>query len=127
MNTGPTLVDALGAGDRRALSEMLAEDVAFHSPVRTYQGREQVVHLLVTISSVLSDLRATRRLQDGHETCTFVTARVDENDLDGLLDEIRGEDGRIVQLTLMLRPLKFLLVAVERMGQALGRNDPRSG
>jgi hypothetical protein len=39
--------------------------------------------------------------------------------LDGVIDEVRDDDGRITEVTLMLRPLDALLAAVERMRQPL--------
>ena len=43
------LLTAVRARDASALSALVAPDVAFHSPVASYRGREVVVHLLQTI------------------------------------------------------------------------------
>jgi SnoaL-like domain len=110
-----TLLQAIQARDRAALAELLAEDAVFHSPVASYRGRDEVVHLLATIGGVLDDVNVTREV----DTVTFVTAQVGDHQLDGMLDEIRDGDGRIAEITLMLRPLAALQAAVERMGRAL--------
>ena len=110
-----TLLEAIDGQDQDALQEMLAEDAVFHSPVQTYRGRDQVLRLLVTIGGVIDDVQATREL-DG---VTFFTARVEEHPVDGVLDEHAGEDGRITELMLMLRPLAQLQAAVARMARAL--------
>jgi len=112
------LLPAIASGDREALEALVAEDVVFHSPVQTYRGREQVIHLLVTIGGVIDDVEATRRL-DG---VTFFTAHVEEHPVDGVLDEHARDDGRVTELTLMLRPLAQLQAAVARMARALA--DP---
>ena len=112
------LLAAIANGDREALEALVAEDVVFHSPVQTYRGREQVVHLLVTIGGVIDDVEATRHL-DG---VTFFTAHVEEHPVDGVLDEHARDDGRVTELTLMLRPLAQLQAAVARMARALA--DP---
>jgi hypothetical protein len=112
------LLPAIADGDRQALEGLLAEDVVFHSPVQTYRGRNQVLHLLVTIGGVIDDVRPTRKL-DG---VTFFTAHIEEHPVDGVLDEHANEDGRITELTLMLRPLAQLQAAVARMARALA--DP---
>ena len=112
------LPGAIADGDREALTELLAKDVVFRSPVATYRGRDEVVHLLATIGGVLDDMAVTREVG----TVTFVTARVGDHELDGMLDEIRGEDGRVVEVALMLRPLAALQVAAERMAAALQRS-----
>ena len=112
------LLPAIANGDRVALEALVAEDVVFHSPVQTYRGREQVVHLLVTIGGVIDDVEATRHL-DG---VTFFTAHIEEHPVDGVLDEHARDDGRVTELTLMLRPLAQLQAAVARMARALA--DP---
>jgi hypothetical protein len=109
------LLDAIAGSERSALEGMLAEDVVFHSPVQTYRGRAQVIHLLVTIGGVIDDVSVTREL-DG---VTFFAATVEEHPVDGVLVERAGEDGRIGEITLMLRPLAQLQAAVARMARAL--------
>jgi hypothetical protein len=118
-----TLLEAITARQREALNSMLAEDVVFHSPVQTYRGREQVIHLLMTIGGVIEDVDVTREL----EGVTFFTAQVEEHPVDGVLVEEHGrggsrdagEGGEIAEITLMLRPLAQLQAAVARMARAL--------
>jgi hypothetical protein len=102
------ILNAIANQDREALRELLADDVTFNSPVRSYTGRDEVAHLLTTIGGLDDDLRATRSI-------TFVQF----GKLDGVLHEAWDEDGRLKELTLTLRPLGPLLKTVERMGQAL--------
>jgi hypothetical protein len=118
------LLEAISGRQRDALVSMLSEDVVFHSPVQTYRGREQVIHLLMTIGGVIDDVRVTREL-DG---VTFFTAEVEEHPVDGVLVEEGGretgggdsaERGQIAEITLMLRPLAQLQAAVARMARAL--------
>jgi SnoaL-like protein len=104
------ILNAIANQDREALSELLAEDVTFNSPVRSYTGRDEVVHLLATIGGLEGDMRATRSI-------TFIQY----GKLDGVLHEAWDEDGRLKELTLTLRPLGPLLKTVEKMGQALGQ------
>jgi len=111
-------VDLLGAirkRDRAALAAMVGDDVVFNSPVTTYRGREQVVDLLALIGTVLDDVEATGEV----ETVTFVKGHMDGEELDGVLVEIRDDDGRIAEITLLLRPLATLQAAVRRMARAL--------
>ena len=108
-----TLLEAIATRQRDALNSMLAEDVVFHSPVQTYRGREQVIHLLMTMGGVIEDVDVTREL-DG---ITFFAAQIEEHPVDGVLVEEGG--GEIAQITLMLRPLAQLQAAVARMARAL--------
>ena len=84
-----------------------------------YRGRDEVVHLLATIGGVIDDVRIRRGLADGAETVTFVEGQVAGRTVDGVLDEIRGADGLVSEITLTLRPLDALIEAVKRMGAAL--------
>ena len=109
------LLGAIRGSDRGALGAMVADDVVFHSPATTYRGRDQVVHLLALIGLVLDDVTATGEV----ETVTFVKGHLDGEELDGVLVEITDDDGRIAEITLLLRPLATLQVAVRRMARAL--------
>ena len=109
------LVQAIRERDREALAALVADDVIFHGPVTTYQGRSQVVDLLSLIGVVLDDLTATREV----ETVTFVQGYLEGEELDGVLVEIRDADDRIAEITLLLRPLATLQAAVRRMARAL--------
>jgi SnoaL-like domain len=110
-----TLIHAIGEGDEEVLSELLAEDVAFHSPVQTYRGREQVVFLLATIGRILEDIDVTRELDD----VTFFAATVEEHPIDAVIVETTDAAGHVSEITLMARPLPQLQAAVARMARAL--------
>jgi phage major head subunit gpT-like protein len=109
------LLAAIADSDREALNALLADDVVFHSPVQTYRGRDQVVHLLTIVGGIIEDVEATREL-DG---VTFFAATVEEHPVDGMLDEHSDAAGHIAEITLMLRPLAQLQAAVARMARAL--------
>lgn len=109
------LVSAINGQDREALSAMVADDVVFNGPVTTYSGRDQVVHLLALIGTVLDDISATGEV----ETVTFVKAHLDGEELDGVLVEHRDGDGRLAEITLLMRPLAIVQTAVRRMARAL--------
>ncbi len=113
------LVAAISASDRAALANLLTDDVAFHSPVTDYRGRDRVVHLLATIGTVIDDIRVRRELSEGRQTVAFVEGMIGGRPIEGVLDQFRDEAGRILELTLMLRPLEVLLEGVKRMGAAL--------
>ena len=114
------LIEALRAADREALASVLAEDVVFDSPVATYEGRETVLHVLGTVADVVSDLEVDRELAKGDETVSFLTGRIGDERVDGVVAWSVDDAGRVARLTLMLRPLKGLLAGVEEMGRRLG-------
>ena len=122
------LLTAVRTQDAGALAALVAPDVAFHTPVASYRGREVVVHLLQTIGGILDEVRPVRRLDAVDERVTFIAARVGHDEADGVLSEVLDADGRVGELRLMLRPLPVLLAAVERMGAALAAAPmPRGG
>jgi hypothetical protein len=109
------LLDAIRGSDADTLRAMLAEDVVFHSPVQTYRGRDQTIHLLVIVGRVLDAAHVTREV-DG---VTFFAAYVEDHPVDGVLVQRVDQYGRITEITLMLRPLAALQAAVARMARAL--------
>lgn len=117
------IVSLLQDPDRRALAELVSESVRFHSPVADYEGRSDVTHLLLLIARVLEDLRPTRELRTSTSYTTFVETSVNGRPIEGVLDEHQDDSGRVVEATLMLRPLSALRAAVAVMAQALDE-DP---
>ena len=115
-----SFVDALRAGDGAGIAQSLSDDVVFHSPVADYRGRDEVLTVLVTIGTVIDDVRVRRQILQGDETVTFIEGVIDGRAIDGIVDQVHGPDGRLSEITLMLRPLDALLEGVRRMGEALG-------
>lgn len=100
--------------------EQLADDVTFNSPVATYRGRADVEHLLTIISGVVDSYEEQRVLTGpGGEIVAFVTGTIGGHEIDGVIDRFVNENGKITEFTLMLRPLKALMAAIEQMAQAL--------
>ena len=100
--------------------DQLAEDVTFHSPVTDYRGRADVAHLFTIIAGVVTGFSVDRELEGpGGEIVSFVSGRVGDQPVNGVLDRHVNEAGEIVELTLMLRPLRGLMAGIEQMGQAL--------
>ena len=113
------LLGFLRTPDPGTLGPLLSEDIRFHSPVADYRGRSDVAHLLTLIAGVLEDVEPTRELRAGSELATFLTTAVQGHHLEGVLDEHYDAHGRLVEVTLMLRPLAALRSAVRAMGIAL--------
>jgi hypothetical protein len=97
--------------------------VVFYSPVTVYRGRDQVVHLLALIGTVLEDVTVTREV----ETVTFITGRSEGDELNGVLVAVEDDEGRIVEVMVLLRPLAALQKAVVRMARALAEGDQPGG
>jgi len=64
------------------LTEVLAEDVVFHSPAvhAPYEGRKVVLELLEVVLSVFEDFRYPWTIREGDREVLNFTARVGERD-----------------------------------------------
>jgi hypothetical protein len=114
--------------DVGGLESLLAEDVRFLSPVvfRPTVGRGPTMLVLAAVLQVFGDLRYTHAYVDrsGGVTLQFETGVAGEDgrrlDVEGV-DVFRlDETGRIVSLTVMLRPLSAVQAVGARMREQLG-------
>jgi len=112
---GGAMVEAFLAGDAVAMIELLSADATLHSPVTDYRGRERVAEVLEALVQVLADARASVQFEARDTTAAFFTATLDGRRGEGALLVVAGPDGSVCGLTLMVRPLRSLLAAVERM------------
>jgi uncharacterized protein YceH (UPF0502 family) len=115
--------DAVVAGDWDAAFGQLADDVVFRSPAvhRPYEGREATVTVLRAVSRVFEGFRYVDVLDAGDRAGLVFEARVGDREVQGW-DYLRfDERGRIVALTVMLRPLSGLQAVVDAMRVELER------
>ena len=100
---------------------LLADDVVFRSPAvfKPYEGKETVATILRTVFGVFEDFRYTDELSGDDAHGLVFEARVGDRSLQGI-DLLRtGDDGRIAEFTVMVRPASGLIALAERMGPAL--------
>ena len=114
-------------GDLTALSELLSDDAVFHSPVvHTPQvGKAKVMAYLGAAAVVLGNdaFRYVRELVDGDEACLEFETAIDGIRINGI-DLIRfGDDGKIVDFKVMVRPLKAVNKLWELMAAQLQNAD----
>jgi hypothetical protein len=107
------VVDAFLAGDAATVVELLGPEARFHSPVRTYEGA-QAGAVLGAVVQVVTERELTTIHEAPEETVAFFTAVIQGRPGEGVL---RVRDG---ELTLMVRPLKALLLGIEEMERLLG-------
>jgi hypothetical protein len=115
---------AVEARDPQALTDALAEDVVFRSPVvfRAYEGRAVVSAILVEgAMKVFEDFRYVERFENGDAAALIFKARVGDRELDGL-DLLRFDaDGKVTELLVMVRPMSGLNALAEAMGREFER------
>jgi len=105
--------------DTRELTNLLAEDATFSSPVADYHGRENAAHMLGLIATVLDDVALVRGWGDERESVSAFTARTADGELQGIVREERGPEGTLVHVTLFLRPQAVVRAAIATMRQRL--------
>jgi ketosteroid isomerase-like protein len=119
MNTAAAFRAAAERGDVDAARELLAPDITFHSPVtfHPFVGRDTVAKLLSLVASTFEDFRYTDELlTDGAHALIFKASAAGK-ELEGM-DLLRFDDqGLIVDLTVMLRPLSGLVGFAQAMGE----------
>lgn len=107
--------------DHQAMTDAVADDVTFFSPVvfKAYQGASDVLALLEIVVRTFEDFRYTDEL-DGEDSAALIfEARVGEKRLHGL-DLVRGNDeGKIAELMVMVRPLSASIALAETVGPQL--------
>jgi hypothetical protein len=106
-------------GNPAILEEILAETVKFHSPFiwKPKDGKEIAIKILTTVVTVFEDFRYVREIFDEPNAALEFEARVGEFSLRGV-DLIQlGEDGKIVDFEVMVRPAN----ALQALGMEMSR------
>lgn len=116
------LLPLLQRDPENRLHDALSEFVVFHSPVRDYHGRADVVHILTTIGDVLDTVESQRQLIAERQVVTIIDAARAHHRMTGVLHESHDELGRVEEATLLLRPLSALLESITAMRAALERS-----
>jgi RNA polymerase sigma-70 factor, ECF subfamily len=119
--TGKAFRAALERKDHEKASELLDPDVTFHSPIvhRTYSGRAEVAVILAAVAQVFEDFRYTAEYASEDGAVLAFAARVGDRDLEGV-DILRfGDDGQIVEFSVMVRPYSGATAMRERMAALL--------
>jgi SnoaL-like domain len=115
--------EAALSGDEAAMADVLADEVVFRSPAvfKPYEGREATLVVLRAVSQVFEDFRYEDRFAGADGEMLLFSARVGDRELNGI-DLLRFDaDGKIRELTVMIRPLSGLTALVEAMGRELER------
>jgi hypothetical protein len=99
------------------MADALADDVVFRSPVvyKPYHGREATMQLLTFVVQVFEDFEYIDELRGERSLCLVFRARAGERELQGI-DHLRlDEQGKVSELTVMIRPLSGLTAVAEAM------------
>ena len=103
------------------LDEILAETVKFHSPFvwKPKDGKAVTIVILTTVTKVFEDFKYVREICDGQNFALEFEARIGELTLRGV-DLIQlGDDGKIIDFEVMIRPANALQALGMEMGKRL--------
>ncbi len=111
--------------DPQALAALLADDVVFHSPVvhTPQRGKAITLQYLMGAMHVLNTahFRYLRQIAGERDAVLEFMTEIDGIEVNGI-DLIRwGDDGRIVDFKVMVRPLKAIHAVHQKMAEMLQR------
>ena len=117
---------AAEAKDLELLTETLREDVVLHSPIlfRGFAGRDLVSLVLAQVAATLEDLTYTDELVEGDTVALRFKASVGDRELEGIDFLELDADGKVVELTVFMRPLSALTAFNEQMKTRLEAAQP---
>lgn len=110
--------EAVERSDFDAIADLLADDVVFTSPVvfKPYRGKAITTAILRGVLRVFEDFHYTREIVDGQHSALIFETRIGEIAVNGCDFITVGDDGRITEFTVMVRPLR----ATETLAAAMG-------
>ena len=116
-------------GDLSILSDLLADDVVFRSPIayKPYEGKQVVFFILTNVIQVFQDFTYHREFysEDGENAVLEFSANVSGKSLKGI-DMIRfNEHGQIIDFEVMIRPMSGLAALAEQMGARIAQYQPQ--
>ena len=114
---------AVEARDIDAVSELLAEDIVFHSPAtfHPFVGRETVMGLLSIVADTFEDFRYTDEFETDGAHALIFRAAIGGREIEGL-DLMRfDEEGLIADFTVMLRPISGLVPFAQAVGEKVAQ------
>lgn len=117
------------SGDLSNLSDLLADEVVFRSPVahKPYEGKQVVFFILTNVIQVFENFTYHRKLytEDGKNVVLEFSANVSEKSLKGIDMVQFNEQGKIIDFEVMIRPMSGLAALAEQMGIRIAKFQPQ--
>ena len=122
-NTIETWHKLIESRDAAGIADILADDVVFHSPVvHTPQAGKPITTLYLTAAHhVLNNgtFKYLREVISGNNAVLEFTTVIEGIIINGVDMITWGEDGRITDFKVMIRPLKAINLVHKMMGEML--------
>ena len=108
--------ETLLTGNLTPLETLLTEDVTFNSPVSSvFQGRQMALAILTGAIGLLKEQQYADEIVQADLAILRFRALVKENELEGCYFLKTNEEGRIREITVMMRPLPAAIAFNEGM------------
>ncbi len=122
--------EMLAAKDTRALSDWLADEVVFHSPVvHTPQRGKAITQMYLSAAFMVfgnASFHYVRELYGEHDAVLEFALELEGIQINGV-DMIKWNDaGQVIEFKVMLRPLKAVNLIHQKMGEMLARFGGKS-
>ncbi|MBK5232381.1 MAG: nuclear transport factor 2 family protein [Thermoleophilia bacterium] len=116
---------AAEAKDFEAGRHLFTDDVVFRSPFvhKPYEGVDALGFLLGNVAQVFENFRYLSQVETGDTAVLVFEADVKGRQLQGVDIMKFNDDGKITELTVMVRPMTGL----EALGEEMGRRIEASG
>jgi hypothetical protein len=113
--------------DLAAWAEALASDVVMNSPVfrAPFTGRNAAIELFGVLFEVLGDVEITHEFHQGQVDVFFWHATLGIRGVDGVDLLRRDGDGKICEITVLIRPLINIAIFASAVGPALAAKRGR--
>jgi hypothetical protein len=120
---------AVESKDLAKVAEMLHPDIVMSSPAvfKPYRGRDSVLTLLTAVFQTLENLTYTAEFRDADSEVLRFRANVGDKQLEGVDIISYADDGRVAELTVMLRPLSGLIAVAKEVGDRLPQSQSSGG
>ena len=107
--------------DFAAAPDLFTDDVTFRSPVvyKPYEGRDALLVLLGAVVQVFENFRYLDQVESGDSAVLMFAAEVDGRELQGVDILHFDDDGKIRELTVMVRPMSGMNALAGKMKEML--------
>jgi ketosteroid isomerase-like protein len=115
---------AIEAHDIDAVAAALADNAKLRSPITKripFEGRDRVVELMEDVFALLESMEVVRDIRDGDVQVLEIETRLAGYDLHMVQVVEHGEDGRVRQVTLFMRPYPGVANLAAHIGPRLVR------
>ena len=110
--TARRLIDAFLAGDIPSAAALLAPEARFHSPIRDYEGADQINSVWRAVSGVVENAHTSSIHESDPETIAVFAGTIKGKAVDGVLRTLTDEHNRVSDVTLMIRPWAALKAGI---------------